>query len=755
MIKKEVQQLSMGSIWDSADPEKIEEPQVGYTKAAKTVVDQYDDPVMALIREVIQNFKDNRIKGEKAKFCIFVDERNKLIIFEEWGTTGIEDWDAFHGLWLSEKEKDPRKSGFVGQGKYVLLASCNDCLETETLLINKKHKRSVIPNSGIHSHKKIEDQDLIKERFGKRNLYHVGSRFVLHDVKEEILNRMLNFDELIRIIQATWNPLLKDISVEIKIALGLDNYQPVTPFSYPISKKGFEKYISDLKIEWSSSNSIITNCYIAYTTDVVDPYLQGIELIVRDQIIEHYQPDVRHHVDGVFVGYLDANFLREEGAEKPNHSGFKKNMAVWQETKKNIENICREIVKPLLDKRKQKQRKFERRDEQILRELNQALDKIPQLNFFSSQIPLEGDGEENDEDVVNKPKITSIKIEPQQNIIRGTSIQIEMEISNETSKNWADLEVQMKVTLPNTKSTKKSYNIPLLKLNETKLINEKLRILKKFPKGKYLLNVSLFAKKKVIHRRIASFWVESAIKRQRSPQTDPFISRIRILDRYILKRGQNVEILFSCKNPALKDYKNCVCEIVIFNPKGKQINDTYQVYYFDLNQDQTITKEYLWRIPSNSKKGQYVALIRLKDSSGELDKRRGNFLVDWNPFEKNPEEEGSIEGQGRFQSILGRDLSNLPGNPRGLLYPQTGTILINSGHAEYSEYAVFGKNASNYDSYIARTTADSLWIFKFNSEFDNLGDKISPDIVKNLIYDCQKLGSEFYNHWRNIKKSMK
>jgi len=398
---------------------------VNLKQSKKNIADQYGDLIDGFQREAIQNSWDARKnnEGKEWKIELTYDPANHNLRVEDFGTTGMtaENWDRFHSLWFTEKEKDPTKGGSRGQGK-LLYHACGSYIISET-----------IGPDGIYRCRYSTPEAYADYETKKpRELNHQGTLITIYGVDEKLRTRLLDVDAFVRFVQRTWWEILQHGATIVYRAGSKERV--VRPLAWPQHKPENHKTVDDQMVsKGKESFGILRNLNLYFSERDVPEDLRGLAINVGGQTIVRYHPPLMGHPLKRFFGYCTGDFLRD--AENPNHSGFQTNHVAWKSTREVLELRIKEFVEPLIRSDTHIDPKHKDIANRALDELNETLKQFPDLD------PHGTGGSGPTPPLPRKPPtiptnvyILSLSCDKQK-YLKGDTVKLEMQLRNPTKIN--------------------------------------------------------------------------------------------------------------------------------------------------------------------------------------------------------------------------------------------------------------------------------------------------------------------------------
>lgn len=330
---------------------KLQEPRVNWSEATKNVLDQYDGILDALQKEAIQNAWDAIAEDPKdwrIEIRCIPDEQ-KLEI-EDFGTTGIVNWEYYKSLWYSEKMTQKGKGGSRGQGKFVLVAAGRYMI-TETI-VDGKYKVVYTNNDA-----KFDDDEERVVKIANRKLDHPGTLVTVYGTRPDFQKEFEDHKKMIKLIQLTWWKIIQDRGATIIYKVGTKEYKVrslqkphyTTHKSFP--DKAAKYKVKDKHGQVIEAKGVLTdiNFYYNKGSDLPTEFRGKVAITVNGQTIEWWEPSsIPPPHNNRFFGTVEAEYLRD--AEQPNHSKFKRDHDAWKVTKTALEALVQEFLQPMYEK---------------------------------------------------------------------------------------------------------------------------------------------------------------------------------------------------------------------------------------------------------------------------------------------------------------------------------------------------------------------------------------------------------------------
>ena len=398
---------------------------VNLKQSKKNIADQYGDLIDGFQREAIQNSWDarNSKDGKDWRIEISYDPNTHNLRVQDFGTTGMtpENWDRFHSLWYTEKDKDITKGGSRGQGK-LLYHACGSYIISETVGPDNVYRCRYSTPEGYTD---FEDQK-------PRELNHQGTLVTIYNVEEKIRTRLLDMESFARYVQRTWWEILaQGATIVYRVSA---KEKPVKPLIWPQHKPENHRTLDDQMVSrGKESFGILRNLNLYFSDKDVPEDLRGLAINVGGQTIQRYHPPLMGHPLRRFFGYCSADFLRD--AENPNHSGFQTSHPAWKSTREVLDLRIKEFVEPLVRSDTHIDPKHKDIANRALDELNETLKQFPDLD------PHGTGGSGPTPPPPKKPPVipTNVYIVSltcdKQKYLKGDSVKLEMRLKNPTKIN--------------------------------------------------------------------------------------------------------------------------------------------------------------------------------------------------------------------------------------------------------------------------------------------------------------------------------
>jgi len=297
-------------------------------------------PYEAFADEISQNFfdtakryieecKQNNISPQNPVMYIYFNKYAKegpsIWVFQK-NTTGIRCRKEYVTYGLTQKPKDPTAAGSQGVGWKIWLTICAS-VETETIT-NEKYYQTILKTIDnqikvLHTDEWSENQDIFQKRIKNNGetlikFINIKKGGFYEDGKEY-------FEE----IKNSWEKLIEERYfwvfqkyaqiqveiIEIKDTSGTKDQRKIKGSSLPSLFPGLkdeECRLGDIKIiEKRDVVYIMKDVFVGFTIESLNK--EGIAIVVRDRIVEWYNPTSRAvgipGVDGYLFGFAFCDYL--------------------------------------------------------------------------------------------------------------------------------------------------------------------------------------------------------------------------------------------------------------------------------------------------------------------------------------------------------------------------------------------------------------------------------------------------------------
>ncbi len=339
---------------------------VNLARTKRIIAKEYDSIQDGLQKEAIQNAWDNRVDQAHAlgwKVIISYDPETRNLSIEDFGTTGIVQWEFFHALWYTDKESSPAKLGKHGQGK-AMLHACGEYLITETQVNGQYLCRYSTPEG----HADFEGKK-------HRELDHDGALITVYKVYPDLHKDFTDTDPMVRLIQLTWWQIIEEHGATIIYAVGPKR---VTVPKLALPTASLKLFDDRVVQKGSTAFGVLSKIRFYYADSDVPEDLRGIAVNVNGQTIDRYHPPLIGHHAKKFFATCSADFLVQ--AERSSHSGFQANNPAWKAAREVLDNLLAEFVQPMMKHDTTVAPRYRKLAEQMLDEINNVLLGFPDLD---------------------------------------------------------------------------------------------------------------------------------------------------------------------------------------------------------------------------------------------------------------------------------------------------------------------------------------------------------------------------------------
>lgn len=400
---------------------------VNLGRTDENIADQYPNIFEGIQKDATQNAWDARLtkKGKDWKLVFkYIHERNILMI-EDFGTSGMDrkGWQNYQSLWDTTKALES-SLGARGQGKFLF-----HYFSTEKLVLTETIDKEGQYRFSYGTTEEWDDTTKTLQDFipGSHKLDHQGTRIWIMNLKRDLLEVLLNYNEFMKFIVLTWWEIIRDFGATFIVDFyGLERKVSLPDLPKLSKVKQFER-------EKIKDFGEIKNLKLFYSDGVIPQYLRGIAIQRGGMTIIRLPVKAEDNIKARIYGYCNFNDDLEaelKKVEQPNHFGFT-NKRAWNHTKEYISRKIDEFVQEIVPKK----RKVELED----RLLNEAAKIVNELFAqYAPELAVSSKGR------VTKRKRPSTPPPPKPplriDIFRGNatrfeyneSLKIECEIVNET-----------------------------------------------------------------------------------------------------------------------------------------------------------------------------------------------------------------------------------------------------------------------------------------------------------------------------------
>jgi len=321
----------------------MKERHVNLGKTAQNIAEQYDNLCEGLQKDAGQNSWDARLtaKGKDWKLLFkYVPHLTSLII-EDFGTTGMPDekWIAYQSLWDTTKAEEPLL-GARGQGKFLFHYFANEELVlTESIDEEGNYRFS----SGTSKEYDDETKKLGDFVPSEKPLNHQGTRIWIMDLKQELIDELLNHKAFMNYIAETWWEIIRNWNATFIVNFDGADHKVALP-ELPVAEK--EKVFTNEKI---SNLGKVKKLVLRYCKDEVPELFRGIAVQRGGMTIVRLPVSAEETVKTRIYGYctFDKDLeLELKKVEFPNHFGFRTKRA-WNHTKEYVRRKSDEFVQEI------------------------------------------------------------------------------------------------------------------------------------------------------------------------------------------------------------------------------------------------------------------------------------------------------------------------------------------------------------------------------------------------------------------------
>lgn len=320
---------------------------VNLGRTDENIADQYPNIFEGIQKDAAQNAWDAKAtkRGKDWRLIFrYVHDRNILII-EDFGTLGMneERWKNYQSLWDTTKAEES-SLGARGQGKFLFhYFSADKLVLSETIDEHGQYRFSYGTTEEWDEVDKTLD-DFIP---GANKLDHQGSRIWIMNVKKELLEDLLNYNEFIKYIASTWWEIIRNYGATFIVDFN-DVERKVSLPEFPKVVK--EKPLDNKKIK---DFGRIKNLRLFYCDGPVPEHFRGIAIQRGGMNIIRLPVSAEDSIKAKIYGYCNFDEDLEwelKKVEPPNHFGFT-NKRAWNHTKEYVIRKIDEFVQEITPKK--------------------------------------------------------------------------------------------------------------------------------------------------------------------------------------------------------------------------------------------------------------------------------------------------------------------------------------------------------------------------------------------------------------------
>jgi len=372
------------NVYDVFADVDFSERTTNYIALAKNIADDYgydQSPLSAHLahgiqKDAIQNGWDAKEKDTHKYISdnwgfdfelLTLDNGTRVLTMTDRGTTGltgnltstdlkaknmaaedlpaVERWARWESLGFTKNEG----LGARGQGKMIFMhASKDHTIYYDSLRSDKTYKfgGSIATETGcpVASYNADEAGKAIKKKLGLEPLSVQGTRMIIVEPQEEVIQDIQN-DDFIRFIEQTWWPIIHKYGVSITVKYGGKIYQAKVPDMYPLTKDDTE---TDTFKTWVKEEDVLKKqkiklkikrlCFACDLNNEADELYQGIACFRGGMMVDVVTFPSKAFRNKVF-GYIEFDKELEDELrtiERPTHYAFN-NRNPWRQIKSFIE----------------------------------------------------------------------------------------------------------------------------------------------------------------------------------------------------------------------------------------------------------------------------------------------------------------------------------------------------------------------------------------------------------------------------------
>lgn len=594
------------------NPNQIETEIIGadLSQVVNRIIRQYSDFPTAFQKEAIQNSWDarqDRLEGKEwlVKIYSFEEEGKTHIVVEDSGTKGMnsERWEAFQSLWRPKKEY--LDAGGQGQGKFVLMGASN----THTLIVESSSNEISYKCKLLRNERKSRDDDQFSIGDFVRNvqpLSHRGTKIWIYDVEKDFLKAIKSEDFIASILESWWQILGSRFNAKILL------FDQV--ISLPVIPQLVEENIllENFKLD---NFGRIKRLVLSFYEKPIPEIFQGIRVQRANMMITRIPFDVYDkEYQGCFSGHIEFDDRSDDNLEsqlkdieKTDHCGFL-HESPWKEIRMLIKEEAEKFVAKIIPSKGEKKSINIKNLSQIIQKANQIInDYCPEILGGGTVVP----------EIVRKQKpllrIKSLSINKRE-VKYGDIIQSSCRVINGYSE---DKKISLYIELKRLgiKISEENYKLKIMSGEEKSIRLSRIDLDKeKFPKGKYILRVTIRENTHGIDTKSTSFYLET----RRESAKKGFIKKLEFSQYESQIRYSTVGSGVIKINLGHKDYVN-IYEHFKLHPNN--LNKQSEFYILKICLDEALNE---------------LFKIRLKDSQAsdvndlieEINELKGNMYYD-------------------------------------------------------------------------------------------------------------------------------
>lgn len=513
---------------------------VNLGRTDENIADQYPNIFEGIQKDAAQNSWDARAtkKGKDWRLVFrFIRDRNILVI-EDFGTVGMneERWKNYQSLWDTTKAEESTL-GARGQGKFLF-----HYFSAEKLVLTETIDEHGVYRFSYGTTEEWDDTGKTLNDFipGANKLDHQGTRIWIMDIKKELIEDLLNYNEFMKYIASTWWEIIRDFGATFIVDFnGVER---------KVSSPEFPKVIKEMFLESEKIKTFgkIKTLKLFYCDGVIPDHFRGVSIQRGGMTIIKLSVNAEDSIKSKIYGYCNFDDELEselKKVEQPNHFGFT-NKRVWNHTKDYIIRKIEEFVQEITPKKQ----KIEIEE----RALNEAAKIVNDL--FAQYAP---EIAERPRGIIPTHRQKTDRLPKEKPLIRidvfrgngkkfeyNESLKTECEIVNETDSKKdlyfyleirhksGDMKHKAKYSIVINSSERYSLNIPLIDFDE-----------KKDKKGEYKVEGVLKDSKgnEEFHKRSFTFYIEE----EPPPIGKAFMAKFEIIatgKKLFFERWRNLPI---------------------------------------------------------------------------------------------------------------------------------------------------------------------------------------------------------------------
>jgi len=312
-------------------------------QADENIADQYPNLCAGLQKDAGQNSWDVRItkKGKDWKLVFKYFPQLNSLSMEDFGTLGMnaKRWKEYQSLWDTTKAEEATL-GARGQGKFVFHYFAKDKFVLTESIDEEGNYHFSFGTTEEYDDENKKLKDFIPN---EKPLDHQGTRIWIMNLKQELINELLDYKAFMSYIAATWWEIIRNRNATFVVNFDGTDRQVVLP-ELPAIEKG-----KVFPIEKISDLGRVNKLVLRYCKSEVPELFRGIAVQRGGMVILRLPVSAEETIKNRIYGYctFDEDLeLELKKVELPNHFGFRDKRA-WNHTKEYIRRKSEEFVQEI------------------------------------------------------------------------------------------------------------------------------------------------------------------------------------------------------------------------------------------------------------------------------------------------------------------------------------------------------------------------------------------------------------------------